>query len=44
MYLLRRGFLDGLPGFLYSLMIMCYEYIVILKIIELKRRSQEKPL
>lgn len=38
MYFVKRGFLDGLPGLLYCLMISCYEYMIVLKAIELRRK------
>lgn len=44
MYFIRLGFLDGLPGLLYCLMMMCYEYIVVLKVIELRRRAKQQPI
>jgi glycosyltransferase involved in cell wall biosynthesis len=44
MYIVRRGFLDGGPGLLYSLMMVSYELIVVLKIIELRRRTKNLPL
>ncbi|KPK65942.1 MAG: hypothetical protein AMK73_01480 [Planctomycetes bacterium SM23_32] len=36
-YVLRGGFLDGLPGFHHSLLISFYEYLTVLKASELKR-------
>jgi len=44
MYFWQRGFLDGLPGLLYSLMIVCYEFLIVLKVIEFRRRQQKLPL
>lgn len=44
MYFLRLGFLDGLPGLLYSLMIVCYEFMVVLKVIEFRRREKGLPI
>ena len=44
MYFIRRGFLDGLPGLLYCLMIACYEFMVVLKVLELRRRASGLPI
>jgi len=44
MYIGQRGFLDGRPGLLYSLMIACYEFMIVLKVIEFRRRQQGLPL
>ncbi len=44
MYFLRLGFLDGIPGLLYCLMMALYEYMVVLKVLELKRRRAGLPL
>ncbi len=44
MYVWQWGFLDGLPGFLYSLMITCYEFLIVLKVLELRRRRQGLPI
>lgn len=35
-YLLRRGFLDGKAGFTYCLLLSIYEYLIVLKMKELK--------
>lgn len=34
MYLLRRGFLDGLPGYHYCRLLAIYEYLIVLKVRE----------
>jgi glycosyltransferase involved in cell wall biosynthesis len=36
MYLFNLGFLDGLPGFIYSFFKLCYEFFICVKIYELK--------
>ena len=35
MYVLKRGFLDGMAGFVYSVLISYYEFLIILKTREL---------
>ena len=37
LYFLKRGFLDGSPGFIYALLQSVYEYMIVLKVVELKR-------
>ncbi len=44
MYFLKRGFLDGLPGFLYCVMMASYEFMTILKVIEYRRRAASLPI
>jgi glycosyltransferase involved in cell wall biosynthesis len=39
MYILRRGFLDGVPGFVYCRLLAIYEYMIILKVREHHIRS-----
>lgn len=39
-YVLRLGFLDGAPGFRYCMLISIYEYMIILKMRELRRRAK----
>jgi len=36
LYFLKRGFLDGKPGFVYAVLQSIYEYMIILKVNELK--------
>jgi glycosyltransferase involved in cell wall biosynthesis len=36
LYFLKRGFLDGKPGFIYAVLQSIYEYMIILKVNELK--------
>lgn len=43
MYLLRRGILDGYPGFTYCCLISVYEYLIVLNIKEQRRRAQGVP-
>jgi len=42
-YLVRFGWLDGAPGFTYSSLQAVYEYMILLKVRELKRRSRNLP-
>jgi glycosyltransferase involved in cell wall biosynthesis len=44
MYLWRGGVLDGIPGFHYCAMVSVYEYMIVLKMLELRRRAAGKPL
>jgi glycosyltransferase involved in cell wall biosynthesis len=44
MYVLRRGFLDGMPGLTYCTLQGIYEYMICLKIKELKRREKGLPV
>lgn len=44
MYLWRGGILEGIPGFHYCAMIGVYEYMIVLKMIEKRRRAAGKPL
>ena len=42
MYLLRRGFLDGPAGFRYCCLLAVYEFMIEIKVAELRRgRRQE---
>jgi hypothetical protein len=43
MYLWRRGFLDGLPGLTYCRLLSMYEYMIVLKMKEIKRREKGLP-
>jgi glycosyltransferase involved in cell wall biosynthesis len=40
MYVLKLGFLDGGPGFHYCIMLSIYEYMIVLKVRELRRRER----
>ncbi|MHB8174813.1 MAG: glycosyltransferase family 2 protein [Nitrospirota bacterium] len=40
MFVLRRGFLDGYPGFAYCMLLAIYEYMIVLKIKELRLRKE----
>ena len=40
MYLCRRGFLDGWPGYAYCRLIAGYEFMILLKTAELERRAR----
>lgn len=43
MYFLNLGFLDGIPGFIYSFFKMCYEFFICVKIYEMKlERSPQR--
>lgn len=44
MYIFRFGFLDGLPGLHYCLLLSIYEYMITLKITERRRRSAGKTI
>lgn len=44
MYVLRRGFLDGRPGYHYCRLLAVYEYMIVLKMKEIRRRSQGLPM
>ena len=44
MYLLRCGFLDGRAGFTYCRLLAMYEYMIVLKLRELRRREQGLPV
>lgn len=45
LYILKRGFLDGGPGFTYSILQSIYEYMIILKVRELEEsRLYDVPL
>lgn len=44
MYVLRLGFLDGWAGFTYCRLIAIYEYMIDLKVKELRRREQGLPI
>ena len=44
LYLLRRGFLDGFPGLTYCTLQAVYEYMIELKVRELRRRERGWPL
>ena len=44
MYLWRGGILDGIPGLHYCAMVGVYEYMIVLKMLEQRRRAAGKPL
>jgi glycosyltransferase involved in cell wall biosynthesis len=44
MYLLRRGFLDGWQGYAYCKMLAAYEFMIVIKIEELRRRDKGLPV
>lgn len=44
MYVLRLGFLDGVPGYHYCRMLAIYEYLIVLKMKEIRRRKIGLPL
>lgn len=44
MYVLRGGFLDGLPGLIYCRLLMFYEYMIVLKVKEAQRRQNGLPV
>jgi glycosyltransferase involved in cell wall biosynthesis len=43
MYVLRLGFLDGVPGYHYCRLLAIYEYMIVLKMKEIKRRDAGLP-
>ncbi|MHB9131976.1 MAG: glycosyltransferase family 2 protein [Armatimonadota bacterium] len=44
LFILRRGFLDGMPGLTYCTLQAVYEYMIELKVREIKRREQGLPI
>jgi len=44
MYLVRGGFLDGAPGLTYCVLQAIYEYMICVKVKELKRRERGLPV
>lgn len=40
MYILRGGFLDGWPGYVYCRLISGYEFMIVLKTVEMQRRQR----
>lgn len=44
LYLLRLGFLDGIAGLRFCAMRMCYEFMIDLKVAELRRRARGLPV
>lgn len=44
MYIARLGFLDGRPGLTYCAMQAVYEYMICLKVRELRRREKDLPI
>jgi hypothetical protein len=44
MYFLRLGFMDGRPGLAYCRLLAMYEYMIVLKMREIRRREQGLPL
>ncbi len=44
MYLFRLGILDGFAGFTYCRLLAIYEYMIVLRLKELKRREQGLPI
>ena len=43
LYLLKRGFLDGNPGFTYAALQSIYEYMIVLKVREMSGASSKAP-
>lgn len=39
LFIVRGGVLDGIPGFHYCVLQYCYEFMIVLKVKEIKRRS-----
>jgi len=44
LYFFRRGFLDGMPGLMYCRLRAIYEYMIDLKVRELRRREKGLPI
>lgn len=44
MYLLRLGFLDGIPGYTYCRLLAMYQYMIVLKAKELQRKDRSLPM
>jgi glycosyltransferase involved in cell wall biosynthesis len=44
MYLLRGGFRDGWPGYVYCRLLAAYEYMIVVKMAEARRRDQNLPI
>jgi glycosyltransferase involved in cell wall biosynthesis len=44
MYVIRRGFLDGWAGYLYCGLIATYDYMIVSKMAEIRRREQGLPV
>ncbi len=44
MYLLRGGFLDGPEALVFCLRYAMYEYMIVEKVMELRRRHNSEPL
>jgi hypothetical protein len=44
MYLLRGGFLDGRAGLTYCRLLAMYEYMIVLKLREFRRREKGLPV
>lgn len=44
MYLLRRGFMDGWPGYVYCRLLASYELMIVIKMAEIRRRQQGLPI
>jgi glycosyltransferase involved in cell wall biosynthesis len=42
LFFFRLGFLDGIPGFHYSVLVSIYDYMIVAKTDELKRKSKDK--
>lgn len=44
MFVMRRGFLDGWPGYLYCRLLATYEQMIVVKTAELRRREKGLPV
>lgn len=44
LYIIKRGFLDGGPGLTYCILMSIYEYFIVLKTTELRRRNRGLPI
>jgi glycosyltransferase involved in cell wall biosynthesis len=43
MYLIRRGILDGRPGYVYCRLLAAYEYMIVVKLAEMRRLGSRAP-
>jgi glycosyltransferase involved in cell wall biosynthesis len=44
MYVVRRGFLDGWAGYIYCRLLASYEFMIVMKVAEIRRRRQGLPI
>ena len=44
MYIIRCDCMDGWAGYVYCRLLAAYEYMIVVKMTELRRRDQGKPI